>query len=696
MKNTLIPIRLKMNALKKNLPIRLCVALCAALAVYFERVPYPPATKTGLAIIALLFAAALTLIFLTADSLQNRAETLSRAQRRGVIALSLAAAAILLLIRAVRIPDRYLILPEGAVAVRTLDGAPAELTLFSSGATDALDHYRTVGGLVYRGPVFHEILLQFKTGPGFGSVEIVQDDNPDSAQVILLSAESAGLETVRLPYPDPILNRLVLILVFGATLSALIWAGLIFAVSRPVEKIPRPAPGSPRRFGLALPMVLVWTVMLAVYYPGILTPDSNEQYRQAVTGVLSDWHPASYALTMRPFALLFKTPAAVAFFQILCLALLAAEAIELLGRYGLPKPARIALAALFTLAPPNLFFPITLWKDIPYALCQFWMFRILLEAVLSNSESLRKRTALIALTLSAVGVSLYRHNGVPIAIGSVIVYAVFLPKCRKKLLLAAALTLGSIILIRGPLYDRLNVRKSGFAGVNQIYVQLIAAHLEAGTPLDPAERETIEKIAPLESWVYDSCVIGTIRIQPGFDIDRAMVQTGANLKTVLSLTKKAPLVTARHFVTSSRMIWQLQPGSCYLYRIGVEKYGDGSIQWVVDWDDVTEASKIPALTRPLFELFAVTVRRTIIDSIFWRPALLSWLTLFLIVLTALRNRNPKLLLAAVPTLLQCGLMMFITVGQDARFQYGAVLIGLLCLGIPFLKNPELVDKDEPA
>ncbi len=696
MKNTLIPIRLKkMNALKKNLPIGLFVALCAAFAVYFEWVPYPPATKTGLAIIALLFVAALTLIFLIADSLQTRVETLSRAQRRGVIALSFAVVAVLLLIRAVRIPDRYLILPEGAVAVRTLDGTPAELTLFNSGATDALDHYRTADGLVYRGPVFHEILLQFKTGPGFGSVEIVQDNNPASAQVILLSAENAGLETVRLPYPDPILNRLVLILVFGATLSALTWAGLIFAVSRPIE-ISRPAPDSPRRFGLALPMILVWTVMLAVYYPGILTPDSNDQYRQAVTGVLSDWHPAFYALTMRPFALLFKTPAAVAFFQVLCLALLAAEAIELLGRYGLPKPARIALAALFTLAPPNLFFPITLWKDIPYALCQFWMFRILLEAILSNGESLRKRTALIALTLSAVGVSLYRHNGVPVALGSVIVYAVFLPKSRKKLLLAAALTLGSIILIRGPLYDRLNVRKSGFAGVNQIYVQLIAAHLEAGTPLGPTERETIEKIAPLESWVYDSCVIGTIRIQPGFDIDRAMIQTGANLKTVLSLTKKAPLVTARHFFASSRMIWQLQPGSCYLYRIGVEKYGDGSIQWVVDWDDVTEASKIPALTRPLFELFAATVHRTVADSIFWRPAFLSWLTLFLTALTALRSRNPKLLLAAVPTLLQCGLMIFITVGQDARFQYGAVLIGLLCLGVPFLKNPGRADRDKPA
>lgn len=695
MKKIFSSIRPKMNALKKILPIILFTALCAAFAIYFQWVPYSLSTKTGLAVLSLLFAAVLALIILISDSLQSNVETLSGGQRRGIIAMSLAVAAILLLIQAVRIPDRYLILPEGAVAVRTLEGAPAELTLFSSGTTDALDHYRTAGGLVYRGSVFHEILIQFKTGPEFGSAEIVQDDNPDSAQAIRLFSENAGLETVRLPYPNPILNRFVLIFVFAVTLSGLIWTGLIFAVSRPVE-IPRPAPGSSHRFILALPMILVWSVMLAIFYPGILTPDSIEQYRQAVTGVLSDWHPASYALSMRPFALLLKTPGTVAFCQLLCLALLAAEAIEMLGRYGLPKPAKIFLAAIFTLAPPNLFFPITIWKDIPYALCQFWMFRILLETVLSNGDSLRKRPALVGLTLSAIGVSLYRHNGVPIALGSLIIFAVFLPKLRKRLPLVAALTLGCVILIRGPIYDQLNVKKNGLGGINQIYVQLMAAHLDAGTPLGPDERKTVEAIAPVDVWVYDACVIGTIRIQPGFDIDRAMVQTDANLKTVLSLTKKAPLVTLRHFFASSRMIWQLQPGSCYLYRIGVEKYSDGSIQWVSDWGDVTEASKFPKLTAPLFEFFAATVHRSVIDSIFWRPAFLSWLTLFLAALTALRSRNPKFLLTAVPTLLQCGLMIFVTVGQDVRFQYGVVLIGLIYLGIPFLNNQAPIDDDKSA
>ena len=41
-------------------------------------------------------------------------------------------------------------------------------------------------------------------------------------------------------------------------------------------------------------------------------------------------------------------------------------------------------------------------------------------------------------------------------------------------------------------------------------------------------------------------------------------------------------------------------------------------------------------------------------------------------------------------------MIFVTVGQDVRFQYGVVLIGLIYLGIPFLNNQAPIDDDKSA
>jgi len=55
-------------------------------------------------------------------------------------------------------------------------------------------------------------------------------------------------------------------------------------------------------------------------------------------------------------------------------------------------------------------------------------------------------------------------------------------------------------------------------------------------------------------------------------------------------------------------------------------------------------------------------------------------------MTALRLRRGRLLLIAAPTLLQCGLMMMISVAQDMRFQYGVILIGLMNLGALFLNR----------
>lgn len=179
-----------------------------------------------------------------------------------------------------------------------------------------------------------------------------------------------------------------------------------------------------------------------------------------------------------------------------------------------------------------------------------------------------------------------------------------------------------------------------------------------------------------------------MRMQPGFDWELAAVSAERNLKTVLSLTRRAPWVTLRHFFASSRMIWQVQPGSCYLYRIGFMRLSDGSFVWVEtpNRTGVVQDSRLPRLVEPLFEVFARSVANRTVDSIFWRPALLSWLTLLIAGMTALRFRRGRLLLIAAPTLLQCGLMMMISVAQDMRFQYGVILIGLMNLGALFLNR----------
>ena len=42
----------------------------------------------------------------------------------------------------------------------------------------------------------------------------------------------------------------------------------------------------------SLPIMLIFTIVLLAYWPGILVSDSMVQWHQAQTGAISNWHPA--------------------------------------------------------------------------------------------------------------------------------------------------------------------------------------------------------------------------------------------------------------------------------------------------------------------------------------------------------------------------------------------------------------------
>ena len=229
-----------------------------------------------------------------------------------------------------------------------------------------------------------------------------------------LFAESPGLQVIERAYPDPFVNRLAVFAAFWVGLSALFWTVILIFVSREPAAA-EPLVRSKTWFMYALPMALVWGLSLLTLYPAIMTSDSLEQWGQAVSGRFSDWHPAIYALTMRPFAALELSPAWVALTQLVLIALLAAHGIELLRRYGLPRWGGWGLALLFAFAPANLFLPITIWKDIPFAISLFGMYLIGLEIALTGGASIRQGKRWVWLGIAAVGTALYRHNGLPIA-----------------------------------------------------------------------------------------------------------------------------------------------------------------------------------------------------------------------------------------------------------------------------------------
>ena len=237
------------------------LAAAVTLAVYFQWIPYPLISKTGLLTAGLLGLLILILVSRFYPILQRKAHRLSLGVRRLTVLLGMASAGAVLLIGAVPLPDRYLTLPEGAVTVSSADGSPVRLTLFNTGTTDSLNRFRTDDGLDWRGKVFHRILLEFETGPGFGSARIIWDGEAEDPQLVDLFAESPGLQVIERAYPDPFVNRLAVFAAFWVGLSALFWTVILIFVSREPAAA-EPLVRSKTWFMYALPMALVWGLSL--------------------------------------------------------------------------------------------------------------------------------------------------------------------------------------------------------------------------------------------------------------------------------------------------------------------------------------------------------------------------------------------------------------------------------------------------
>src|SRR5262249_40443080 len=61
----------------------------------------------------------------------------------------------------------------------------------------------------------------------------------------------------------------------------------------------------------------------------------------------------------------------------------------------------------------------------------------------------------------------------------------------------------------------------------------------------------------------------------------------------------------------------------------------------------------------------------------WRPALYLYLLLGGVVIASLRRGSPRYLLVALPVALDSLGMLFLTLAQQLRYQYGTYLVGLV-------------------
>lgn len=436
-----------------------------------------------------------------------------------------------------------------------------------------------------------------------------------------------------------------------------------------------------------------WSIGLAAFWPGLMSPDSLEQWAQVLSGEYQDHHPAFHTMNMRLATRLANSPATIAVLQILALSLVTGWAIAHMRRLGAPKWVAMLSTLLMALSPVNLPIVVSIWKDIPFSIAMLLLAGMILVVVNTQSDWLGKPYSWATLAIVAALACLYRHNGPPPALGALALLVLASRKRWRRT--AVALVLATVLMVaaRGPLYQACQVSPGRtLTGGLWIIAHHFAAHLDAGTPMTASERDTIRQVRR-DPWIYDPYQASTLMSPQYFDHSSAHAARKEAFKLFCHLTWRNPRVTLRHVREQSSLVWRItKPPGSYYYNTALESRNEPRVQAMSRGLGLDLTPKFPRLYRILTSFNDWTLVH--LHAVIWRTPLYLYLLLLGVLFAIVRTRDWRYVLVAAPVLINSVVLALVTTGQDFRYQLPAYWTGLI-LGPYLLLVPGALRRDEP-
>jgi hypothetical protein len=531
---------------------------------------------------------------------------------------------------------------------------------------------------VWEGSLLNRGRLAIESGQNAGMIRVIWDGE---AQDVDLYSTGDMLKYIKLPVNNPPAQPFRL-LAWGSYQISLSFLFLFIIISLshlPAREL-QSKNTNRRLLGYALPMVLVWTIYLLVFYPGILSSDSIHQWRM-ITGLepISDWHPAIHTLMMWLLTRIWASPAVVAVVQIVTLSLVAAWGIRGLEEWGLPRWGAWLMSLLFAISPVNSTMVITPWKDIPYAISLFALFLIIFRVVLSEGSWMDRPWRWVSLGLVGAAAGLFRHNGVAVVSVILLVMLVVYRRHWKPLLKGVGLFILVWAVVTGPVYSLAKVVRMSDTLRDTIYLHHFGAHVVAGTPLTDEEREYFNALKPITEWKYYCCNVSPLFYDPDFNGELFKANRSKHLRIFLDLALRDPKVEVQHLLCSSSLVWKICNDCGFLAHAILTV--DGKYQWVDPNPlGLKEASLLPGLVTPLAALSVMLSLPPWVAWV-WGPAIYLYLALTMVMVFALWRKSWKMLLIGLPALVQSAILAVINISTDFRYQYSVYLMGVFCIGL---------------
>lgn len=244
--------------------------------------------------------------------------------------------------------------------------------------------------------------------------------------------------------------------------------------------------------------LLCWLPYFLYQYPGIMTPDSINQFEQ-VLGMIpySNHHPWVHTLLIKllySIGSLFTENMVVAlsfytFFQMCVMAFTVSYLIRTLRLFRIRPLICFFITLFYALVPYHAVFSVTLWKDILFAASL-----LLFSCSLLRLTKECKKTTILIFVLSGIMLCLFRSNGwygFLLCLPFLIWYFV---KKAKRILPALAVILITAAIVKYPVMNSFHVIQPDFIESLSIPTQQIAAVICNDRPLTSEQMNLIEQV----------------------------------------------------------------------------------------------------------------------------------------------------------------------------------------------------------
>ena len=440
--------------------------------------------------------------------------------------------------------------------------------------------------------------------------------------------------------------------------------------------------------------LIIFSIYLSVFNPGIATLDSFDQLHQIASGQFTNWHPFFHTFIEMLCLKVYPSIMSVGIFQILVFSIMW----MIICKYNRDDDIQtdntfklqVIFSVLICLIPINALYSITLWKDILFS--YFLMFLCFLAKVMIDKKGIVNYKFIMLLSVIMAFIAQLRGNGMYVILVVMVVYSIYLLRKnnRKMAVLLPILTITFILLIASLniAYDVDDNEKDAFMAK----LAHMLADYDLNLEIEESDRNIIHDLINPNNIGENYNPTGSDKI---YNITNSKVyetDKGTYIALALKYSLKDPLHFLQYLFGSSPMVWDVTRGDDWLgspYYMSREK---DNLHWSFEkYNNYTNDSSPEKYENisyvnwgtPVFKILNFISLgfeyHFIADTLFNSPALYMYLSIIFLILIQFITRSKEIYLMYIPNLLNIIIVFFSTPVQDNRYLYPNLLVCYLLI-----------------